>query len=64
MHVAIVQAHRPGTISVVGLPAGAYGVGCTTAAETGRDLPVINIDTGQPLSARLPAKGVITFQQK
>jgi O-glycosyl hydrolase len=64
MHVAIVQAHRPGTISVVGLPAGAYGVRYTTAAETGRDLPVINIDTGQPLSARLPAKGVITFQQK
>ena len=36
----------------------------TTAAETGRDLPAVNIDTGQRLSARLPAKGVITFHQK
>ena len=39
MHVAIVQARRPGTISVVGLPAGAYGVRYATAAEPGCDLP-------------------------
>lgn len=64
-HIVVVQAHRSGgTMSVVGVPAGSYGVRYTTADETGRELPAIGIGAGQALTAQLPAKGVITFYQK
>ncbi len=63
-HVVIVQAKRPGTITVVGLPAGFYGCRYTTATETARELPAVNIGAGQGLAAGLPAQGVITFYQK
>jgi O-glycosyl hydrolase len=64
MHVVVVQANRQGTISVVGLPGGSYGVRRTTADETGRELDAIDIAAGQALKAVLPAKGVITFYQR
>ena len=64
MHVAIVQSKDAGQISVKGLPAGTYGVRYTTAEETGRDLAAMNINAGEPLTMRLPAKGVVTFYQK
>jgi hypothetical protein len=51
-------------MSVVGVPAGSYGVRYTTADETGREMPAISIGAGQALTAQLPAKGVITFYQK
>lgn len=63
-HVVIVQGNRPATISVAGLPAGAYGVRYTTAAETGRDLAAIRVEADQALTTQLPAKGVITVHQQ
>jgi hypothetical protein len=64
-HVVIVQADRQGgTISVAGLPGGSYGVRYTTAEEIARELAAVTIGPGQALTARLPAKGVITFYQR
>lgn len=63
-HVVIVQATRGGTISVAGLPAGSYGIRYTTAEETARELAPASVNTGQALTTRLPAGGVITMYQK
>jgi O-glycosyl hydrolase len=61
----VVQANRnEGAMSVMGLPAGSYGIRYTTSDETGREVPAINIRAGEALTAHLPAKGVITFYQK
>lgn len=62
-HVAVVQAKRPGTITIVGLPAGSYGIRYTTETEIGQELPVVHLGPGGPLVARLPEKGVVTYYQ-
>lgn len=63
-HVVIVQSQRGGTISVAGVPSGVYGIRYTTAEEIARELAAVSLGPGQMLTARLPAKGVITFYQK
>jgi Glycosyl hydrolase family 30 beta sandwich domain len=63
-HVVVVQARSAGTITVVGLPAGSYGLRYTTATETGSELPPVHIGAGRSLAAHLPAPGVITVYQK
>jgi len=62
--VVVAQAKSPATIRVTGLPAGVYGLRYTTSLETGRELPVARISSGEALAARIPAAGVITFYQK
>ncbi|HVE89964.1 MAG TPA: hypothetical protein VNA44_09710, partial [Burkholderiaceae bacterium] len=64
MHVVVVQADRAGAINVAGLPAGDYETQYTTATETAVNVPVINIAAGGVLTARLPAKGVVTVYQR
>ena len=63
-HVMIVQADGAQTMTVLGLPAGIYGLRYTTATETGRELPVVAIGSGRPLTAQLPAPGILTVYQK
>lgn len=60
-HVVVVKASSGGTFSVVGLPAGTYGINFTTDAQFNADLMDITLTTGQKLETTIPAKGVITI---
>ncbi|MGH8509367.1 MAG: hypothetical protein ACREVH_11720 [Gammaproteobacteria bacterium] len=62
-HIAVVQAKRPGLITIMGLPAGSYGIRYTTETEIGKELPVVRLGPGESSVARLPEKGVVTFYQ-
>ena len=62
--VVVARVAEAGTVKVIGVPAGAYGVRYTTDLETGRELPAIRLGVGQPLVVALPAPGVVTFYRK
>jgi hypothetical protein len=62
--VVVARVDKAGTVNVVGVPAGSYGVRYTTDLETGRELPSVTLGAGQPLVATLPAPGVVTFYRK
>lgn len=59
-NVVVVKAAEGGDFTVVGLPAGAYGIKYTTEGEYDIDLPELTIAAGDSLSAAIPDKGVIT----
>lgn len=58
--VVVVKAAEGGDLTVVGLPAGTYGIKYTTESEYDVDLPEVTIAAGDSLSAAIPDKGVIT----
>ncbi|MEP7217813.1 MAG: Ig-like domain-containing protein, partial [Bacteroidota bacterium] len=60
-HVVVVKSDTAGTFHVAGLPAGAYGITYTTAADYGTDAPDTTIPDGGTLEARMPGKGVLTI---
>ena len=62
-HVVVVQADRAGTIKVSGLPAGDYETQYTTATETAVNVQAGKLAPGGVLTARLPARGVVTVYQ-
>ena len=63
-HVVVMQADRAGPIKVLGLPAGDYEAQYTTATETAVKVSAVSVTAGATLTARLPARGVITVYQR
>jgi hypothetical protein len=63
-YVVVVKATAGGSFTVAGLPAGRYGVKYTTSAEFNVDLPDVNLDAGETLSASIPAPGAITIFER
>jgi len=59
-YVVVVKADAPGSVSIAGLPAGKYVVSYTTDDQAGRETAVTLVSGGQ-LSARIPARGVMTI---
>ncbi|MBI3471692.1 MAG: hypothetical protein HY013_10070 [Candidatus Solibacter usitatus] len=62
--VVVVKASQGGSFSIAGLPAGAYGLKYTTAAQSDVDQPDVVVQAGQALSASIPAAGVLTVYGK
>lgn len=60
----VVKADSGGSFSIKGLPAGAYGIKYTTAAQYDFDNPDVTISAGQALETVIPAAGVITIYAK
>jgi len=60
-YVVVVKAASGGTFSVHDLPAGAYGLTYTTAADYDIDLPNVTLSAGEDLTASIPAAGVISI---
>jgi hypothetical protein len=63
-YVAVVKADGGGTFSVLGLPAGIYGIKYTTSSQYDVDLPDQTIGSGQFVTTNIPAIGVITIYGK
>ena len=63
-HVVVVQGDREGTIRFLGLPAGDYETQYTTATETAVKVAAVDVAPGGTLTARLPARGVVTVYQR
>jgi hypothetical protein len=62
-YVVVVNADKASTVSVNGLPSGAYGARYMGGDGTPHDLAVTPSRDGRSLSATVPAGGVITFYQ-
>jgi hypothetical protein len=62
--VVVARSTKAGTIKVVGVPGGTYGMRYTTDLDTGRELPAVTVAAGQPLFATLPAPGIVTIYRK
>lgn len=60
-YVVVVKTSAGGSFSVSGLPGGAYGIKYTTAGEYNIDATDVALMSGQPLTANIPAAGVITI---
>src|SRR5690606_4765978 len=60
-YVVVVKASGGGSFTVGGLPAGRYGVKYTTASEYDVDLPDVNVDASEAVSASIPGAGVVTI---
>lgn len=58
--VVPIKCTTGGTINVVGLPAGTYGIKYTTASAYNVDLPNKTIADGQYVAFSMPAAGVVT----
>jgi O-glycosyl hydrolase len=61
-YVVVVKAASRGTFLIEGLPAGTYGIKYTTDSVYDVDLP--DVTPGQPVTATMPAAGVITIYAK
>lgn len=59
-YVIVLQAAGAGDFTVKELPAGNYGVNYTTNHQSDVELKTVLIQTGQSLTAHIPAEGVIT----
>jgi hypothetical protein len=59
-YVVPIKCTTGGTINVVGLPAGTYGIKYTTASAYNVDLPNQTISNGQYITFTMPAAGVVT----
>jgi len=59
-HVVVVQCDEGGAFSIGGLPAGTYGIKCTTSQEYDVDLPDQTVGPGQALMTTIPDTGVLT----
>ncbi len=57
--VVVVKADGPGSVDVVGLPAGRYLVSYATARGSSPETPVL-LRSGAALSASIPERGVLT----
>jgi hypothetical protein len=62
--VVVVNAGQGGEISINGLNAGTYGIKYTTGSQYDVDLPDVTVASGQSLTTRIPAAGVITIYGK
>jgi len=60
-YVVAVKASTGGSFNTNGLPPGTYGIKFTTASQYNIDLPDVTISSGQPVTANIPAAGVITI---
>jgi hypothetical protein len=58
--VVVVKAANGGELTLVGLPAGTYGIKYTTESEYDVDLPEVTVAAGDSLHTAIPDKGVIT----
>src|SRR5436190_2266560 len=56
-YAVVVKAAIGGSVDVSGLPAGTYGVRYTTGAEVDAARPDVQINTGEILTADIPAAG-------
>ena len=63
-YVVVVKCDDDRAFSIEGLPAGTYGIKCTTAQQYDVDLPDQNIEMGQAVSTAIPAVGVLTVYAK
>lgn len=59
-YVVVVKADAGGSISIQGLPAGAYGIKYTTSSQYDVDLANKTIGTSGMLNTSIPASGVLT----
>lgn len=64
-HVVVIKASSAGELSIVGLPAGTYGVSYTTQNEFGTEGPEVTIGNGGILEGlTIPGQGVLTVYRK
>jgi hypothetical protein len=63
-YVVVIKADSAGDFTIQDLPAGTYGVFYTTSAAFDSQGTNIEVVTGQPLKASIPAAGVITIYGK
>ncbi|CAN5121694.1 hypothetical protein BH09PAT2_BH09PAT2_11210 [soil metagenome] len=63
-YVVVVKATGSGNFNIGGLPAGTYGLTYTTGSQYNVALTDVSIGAGEPLSALIPASGVITIYGK
>jgi len=59
-HTVVVLARNAGKVTIVGLPAGEYGVSWALGRKSGRAPGPIHVAPGQPLRAEIPDEGVLT----
>jgi hypothetical protein len=64
LHVVVVQAGKPGPITVSGLPPAVFGVQYTSGTETARELPDVGIARGEALTVSAPARGTLVLHQR
>jgi hypothetical protein len=60
-YVVVVDAATGGQFTIIGLPAGRYGIQYTTDQEYKVDLPTMLLVASQELRSAIPASGVITI---
>lgn len=60
-YVVVIKAAASGSVNIAALPAGTYGIKYTTNSQYNIDLAEVTINTGQLLTANIPAAGVITL---
>lgn len=58
--VVVVKSDAAGDMAIRGLPAGAYDITYTTRDIFSRSLPRVVLKQNEPLTAEIPAKGVLT----
>ncbi len=63
-YVVVVKSSGSGSFTVVGLPAGVYGIKYTTGSQYDVDLPDTSVLPGQALATSIPGTGVITIYAK
>lgn len=60
-YAVVVKTTLGGSITVQGLPAGAYSIRYTTSSLYDAENPAVNLQAGQSLQTSIPAPGVITI---
>lgn len=63
-HVVVLKASAGGSVEVRGLPAGTYGRYYTTESATDVRLADVTIQSGQGVTASIPAAGVVTVHRR
>jgi hypothetical protein len=63
-YVVVVRAATGGTFRVRGLPAGTWGINFTAGAQFNVSAADVNLQSGEDLTAAIPAAGVITLYQR
>lgn len=63
-YVVVVKAGTGGSFSIQGLPAGRYGIKYTTQEQYDVDALDMTLNSGDPLTAHIPERGVLTVYAK